>query len=179
MTGRTERLLLPAAVLLVASMFAGVAGLRSGPAEPRDRSSGIPAYYHGGKTVAEPLPDPGCRSGKCHAVPPHRKGPEAAFRNLHLSFVECAVCHEGDGGGDWHADRRSDGRWVIRAGAGPRPGDPHRRLGTAVRCRGCHSRGGRDRIERGTNETLPGGFPNPVALRMLEEGSRSWVPDGM
>jgi len=26
---------------------------------------------------------------------------------------------------------------------------------------------------------LPGTFRNPVALRMLEEGSRKWIPDGM
>lgn len=179
MSGRAERLLFLAAILLLASWFAGVAGWRWQPDGRGDSLHDGPAYFHGGKTVLDPLPAPGCRSGKCHAGVPHRKGPEAAFRNQHGSFVECPACHGADGGTAWRAERRADGRWMIRTETRQSPGDPHRGFGAAVRCRGCHSEAGRKRIERGSTGSLQENFLHPVALRMLEEGSKSWVPDGM
>ncbi len=179
MKGWAERLLALAAVVVVISFLAGVAGWRSAAGGGKAFPDGGMAYYHDGKTTAAVNPGPGCLGGECHVAYPHAAGPEAAFRNLHVAFVECRVCHGPEGASKWRADRGEDGRWRIRAGPGPGADDPHREFGVAVRCRGCHSDAGRARIEEGSPVPLPGTFRNPVALRMLEEGPRTWVPGSM
>jgi len=168
-----------AAVAVVGCFFAGVAGWGFSLRVGDPRSAGDASYYHQGKTEPAAIPDPGCKSGDCHGIYPHERGPEASFRNLHAPFVECRVCHGAVGSAAWRVDRNRDGHWRLRNESVPGEGDPHRVFGPAVRCRGCHSDTGEDSIEKMGGGALPGTFRNPVALRMLEEGSRKWIPDGM
>lgn len=179
MTGRSGPFLILAAIAVIGCFLEGVAGWGSSPGGEKSRLAGEASYYHQGKTEAAGLPDPGCKSDDCHGIYPHERGPEAAFRNLHVSFVECRVCHGTNGSAAWRVDRNPDGRWRLRNESLPGEGDPHRAFGPGVRCRGCHSDTGEDLIEKMGGGALPGTFRNPVALRMLEEGSRKWIPDGM
>jgi len=179
LTGRSEPLLILSAIAVVGCFLAGIVGWRSSPGGEAPRLAGEGSYYHQGKTAAAGLPDPGCKSDACHGIYPHEKGPEAAFRNLHAPFVECRVCHGTNGLAAWRVDRNPDGRWRLRNENVSGGGDPHRAFGPAVRCRVCHSEPGESLIGKMGDGALPRTFRNPVALRMLEEGSRKWIPDGM
>ncbi len=55
----------------------------------------------------------------------------------------------------------------------------HGLIGPALSCRACHSEEGSREIAALGVKSLPAGFSNPVALRMIEEGARQWIPDAM
>lgn len=151
-------------------------------------------YFHAGKTTPISVDARGCRSTGCHAGMPHVEDrTQAAFRNMHVAFVDCLVCHGRDsrkswileppapapkqGGGDRGFPRK---RWKL---AVPTPGTDratmHGLIGPALSCRKCHSDDGhREMSEKGIRD-LPPGFNNPVALRMIEEGAKQWIPDTM
>lgn len=177
MIRRSERILSLSAVGIVACFLAGIGGWKStvsGIRIPSEESG----YFHEGKSGESPVRDPACQTKGCHGAYPHEQGPESAFRNLHVRFVECPVCHGREGEAEWRIEA-GDERWRIRTGTRRADGGSHPPVGPPVRCRECHSRAGRERIERGAGRKLQGDFTDPVALRMLEEGSREWVPGGM
>jgi len=179
MTRRAERLLSLAAIGIAASLLVGIAGWRFPSSGERISSDAATRYFHDGKQARDAIHDSRCQTEKCHSVYPHNGGPESTFRNMHVEFVECPACHGREGQPMWKTGRGAGDRWIIRAGLPQKSGDPHPAFGPPVRCRGCHSEAGRKRIERGSARKLQGTFNEPVALRMLEEGSRKWVPDGM
>ncbi len=182
-----------AALILTGAFLSAVSGggLLSpgeGFGAPRDGR-----YFHAGKTAPAAAGDRGCRSPGCHVGMPHARGrTQAAFRNMHMRFVECLVCHGKDSRKSWTAvhsppENRSVGgkgslrsRWTIAApGPAVEPGKMHGLIGPALSCRACHSEDGyRELAGKGVRD-LPAGFTNPVALRMIEEGARQWIPDTM
>lgn len=179
MTRMAERLCVLAAVGISACFLAGVAGYGH-PSAGHRISPTVAGYFHEGKPVPSEIRDSACRTETCHGGYPHVQGPESAFRNMHVEFIECPVCHGPEGDTMWTSDPEPGGRWILRPGRRTEESrDPHHAFGPPVRCRDCHSERGRNRIERGMEQTLKGGFDDPVALRMLEEGSRKWIPDGM
>jgi len=178
MTRWAERLLSLAAIAIAACYLAGIAGWRS-PGPGRRISSATAGYFHEGKSGDSGIRDPSCQTETCHSAYPHERGPESTFRNMHVGFIECQVCHGKAGAAAWQIEAGGGDRWIIRAGTRQAGGDPHTAFGPSVRCRECHSERGRKRIESGSNRKLHGTFHDPVALRMMEEGSRKWVPDGM
>lgn len=179
MTLGTERTLSLAAIAVAVCFLAGVAGWRLPVPGGRISSGSATGYFHEGKPAGAGMRDSSCRTEKCHGAYPHGKGLESAFRNMHAEFVDCPVCHGREGKAEWSVEAGGGDRWRIRSGTPPAAGDPHASFGTPVRCRECHSQAGRERIERGGTRKLQGTFNDPIALRMLEEGSRKWMPEGM
>lgn len=185
-------LALVAAVLLVAFLSA-VAG---GPALIRGTGFAATAdarYFHAGKTPAA-VEDGGCGAAGCHVGMPHAKErTHAAFRNMHVRFVACLVCHGRDSRKSWsvgppapgHGKGARDGglprnRWTLSAPVPPVDREKaHRLLGPALGCRGCHSAEGYRELGAKGAAGLPAGFVDPVALRMIEEGAKQWIPDTM
>lgn len=183
-----ELVLAVLAVGLAGAFLAGaIGGGAAGDASRADR------HFHAGKTPPQAR-EGGCRSGECHGVAPHaRELTLAAFRNMHVGFVDCMACHGRNARGSWsakppaQAPKRAAGagttareRWRL---AGPAAGGEgkamHERLGAALACRACHSEeGARDIAAAGIRE-LPAGFANPLAAKMIEEGARQWIPDTM
>jgi len=189
-----ERVLALVAVVLTGVFLAGVVGQgKASHAEGSRRLLDGP-YFHAGKTPPVPVEDRGCRSPGCHAGMPHVKDrTQAAFRNMHLGFLSCLVCHGKAPRSSWTAEppppapnRPLGGTGYLRARwkiAVSMPAvdreDLHGTLGQALACRACHSEEGRKEIaEKGVRD-LPAGFANPVALRMIEEGAKRWIPDTM
>ncbi len=184
-------LALVAALLVGAFLLAAVGG--AGWTSPRRvGAKADPRYFHSGKTDLAPAEEVGCRAGGCHAGMPHaRERAEAAFRNMHVRFVGCMVCHGRESSKTWSVGRQARGpgkgsgedgiprvRWTISAPTPPADRDkPHAPLGPAVACRACHSEQGYREIgARGARE-LPAAFADPVALRMIEGGAKQWIPD--
>lgn len=189
-----ERALGLAAVVLTAAFLWAVAG--GGPWAP---GAGSPTkagtgYFHGGKASPPVVEDAACGSAGCHAGTPHAKDRTyAPFRNMHGRFVGCLVCHGKDSRGTWIVappaaastpGAGDDGllrkRWTI-ATAAPAVGrdKAHTVLGVALSCRACHSGEGSREISAKGGKELPGGFDDPVALRMIEKGAKQWIPDTM
>lgn len=182
-----------AAVILTVAFLSAVSGggafFGKSSREPRDGR-----YFHAGKLPPVSGEDRPCRSPECHAGMPHvRDRTLAAFRNMHLRFVDCLVCHGRDSRKSWSAEppppepKQATGdtgpvrkRWKI---ASPMPGiereKAHATLGAALSCRACHSEEGYRNITARGVKDLPAGFVNPVALRMIEEGAKQWIPDTM
>ncbi len=194
MTRSAEWALALIAVILTGGFWAGVSGggvalFGEGPPASRDGR-----YFHAGKAAIVTGEDRGCRSPGCHAGMPHaRDRALAAFRNMHLGFVDCLVCHGKDSRQSWKAEPpppeaeraigergRRGKRWKL---ASAMPGvdreKSHGMLGAPLSCRSCHSEEGRREIAAKGVKDLPGGFANPVALRMVEEGAKQWTPDSM
>lgn len=183
------------ALILTGAFLAAVAGGGEGiswggaSATPDDR------YFHAGKTPSASAEDRGCLSKGCHAAAPHAKErTQAAFRNMHARFVDCLVCHGRESRASWSVRPPPQapkpgaaqgggtfrGRWTIAA---PKPEidreKMHGLIGQAVSCRACHSEQGyRELAGKGIRHLGPG-FVNPVALRMIEEGAKQWIPDTM
>lgn len=183
------------ALVLTAAFVAAVGGggwrIRGGgaPAAPDD------GYFHAGKTRPASLGDLGCVSKDCHTAVPHAKDrTQAAFRNMHAGFIDCLICHGREPRTSWsvwppppapgpgaaRGGVSSRGRWTIAA---PKPEIDRERMhgliGQAVSCRACHSdQGYRELAAKGIRNLGPG-FVNPVALRMIEEGAKQWIPDTM
>ncbi|MGE5189657.1 MAG: hypothetical protein ACM3NF_06335 [Gemmatimonadota bacterium] len=183
------------AVLLTGAYLAAVSG---GAGErPAGDPPGTPEgrYFHAGKVPAPALAEPDCLSEKCHGAVPHAKDrTEAAFRNMHVRFVDCLVCHGKESRASWVAvppGRRPAGQ-AEHGGIAPRSrwrlevrptgidrDRTHDSLGPALKCRACHSDEGYPRLTGLGIRDLPRGFANPVALRMIEEGAKQWIPDTM
>lgn len=182
------------AVILTGAFLSAASGARGwiprgGSATARDDR-----YFHAGKTAAISVEARGCRATGCHVGMPHAKDrTQAAFRNMHVGFIDCLACHGRDsrkswvfeppapapkqGGGDRSYPRK---RWKI---AVPMPGTDRERMhaliGPALSCRKCHSDAGHREMTGNGIRDLPPGFVNPVALRMIEEGAKQWIPDTM
>ncbi len=122
---------------------------------------------------------------------PHAKDrTQAAFRNMHVRFIDCLVCHAAGSRGSWIAERPAPkpatgdtglrrNRWRISTSTPPvERARMHTVLGTALSCRACHSPDGSREIA-GDGGGLPAGFVDPVPLRMIEEGAKQWMPDTM
>lgn len=179
-----------AAAGLAAAFLAAVAGRGA----PRPVATAKAQYYHGGKSSAAPVDGSGCAAAGCHAGMPHAiDRAYAPFRNMHLRFVGCLVCHGKDTRGSWNVLRATPARKAEPGDAGP-PRERwtidvattatgkqqlHALLGTAMSCRACHSEGGSREIAAKGGKELPGGFDDPVALRMIEKGAKQWIPDTM
>lgn len=182
------------AVILTGAFLSGVSGaggwtLRGSSATARDDR-----YFHAGKTAPISVEARGCRSTGCHVGVPHAKDrTQAAFRNMHVGFIDCLVCHGRDSRKSWILEPPapapkqggSDGSFPRKRGriAVPVPEIDRERMhglvGPALSCRRCHSdEGHREMTEKGIRD-LPPGFVNPVALRMIEEGAKQWIPDTM
>ncbi len=194
MKTRAEWALGVAAAVLTASFVWGLAGGGWTPADASRRAPGA-RYSHGGKTVPVILDAGGCGAPGCHGAAPHsRGGAYAPFRNMHGRFVGCLVCHGRGSRGAWIVTRprlaptpepRDGGvvreRWTIGAPGTPAGGKDvaHAALGEALSCRACHSADGSRDIAAKGGPGLPGTFEDPVALRMIEEGAKQWIPDTM
>lgn len=192
MTRSAEWGLALAAIVLTAAFAAGVSGW--GPAVFR---GSVPAaatdrYYHAGKIPADRFGSDGCSAPGCHQRIPHTKVPaRAAFCNMHLRFVDCLACHGKDARKTWVAEPPGGGPmagiggrlrrpWRIAAPAPAVARDKiHGLIGPALSCRACHSEEGLREIAAKGIRDLPSGFANPVALRMIEEGAKQWIPDTM
>jgi hypothetical protein len=190
-----ERVLALVAVVLTGAFLAAVAGGEGWI--PGGGATAMPddGYFHSGKTPPASLEDDGCLSKECHPGAPHAKDrTQAAFRNMHARFIDCLVCHGTESRTSWSAHPpprvpkpgaaqsygSSGRRWRIAA---PTPkidrGRMHGLIGRAVSCRACHSEQGYDDLARMGIRDLGAGFANPVALRMIEEGAKQWIPDTM
>ncbi len=181
-----------AALALTAAFAAGVSGY--GPAAFRGNAPAAAAdgYYHAGKIPVTDFGSDGCRAPGCHPAVPHAKiRAQAAFRNMHLRFVDCLACHGKDARESWVAGARPDPmtaggdgrlRTAVRLAVRTAPVTPdkmHGLIGPALPCRACHSDEGlREMAAKGIRD-LPSGFANPVPLRMIEEGAKQWIPDSM
>ena len=179
------------ATLLIAILLLGAAvGWNSPDGKKTDRNDHGTSYFHAGKTVSSEHPDPSCQSDACHAAFPHGNSPtSSAFLNMHVRFVECLSCHGVD----------SRNRWILKASAAGQPGatgprrgiaypvpkgksgdaDRHALLAAPISCRGCHSESGTAALKARGIGDLPGGFANPISLRMMEEGAKRWIPADM
>ncbi len=183
-----------AAAVLVAAFVSAVAG-GGAPATGSASDAAVAArYFHGGKSAAWPADDRGCGAAGCHAGAPHAKDRTyAPFRNMHVRFIGCLVCHGRDSRGSWtvlpvaparKAEVRDGGpvreRWTIAAASAATGRERmHALLGGALSCRACHSAAGSREIAAKAGRELPAGFEDPVALRMIEEGAKQWIPDTM
>ncbi len=182
-----------AAALLAAAFLSAVAG-GGAPAPGTLSGASTAAYFHGGKAGAGPAGDRACGAAGCHAGLPHARDRRyAALRNMHVRFIGCLVCHGKDSPGSWtvlrvapakRAELRDGGtpgeRWTIAATTTATGRERlHALLGPALSCRACHSAAGSREIAAKGGKGLPGGFEDPVALRMIEEGAKQWIPDTM
>lgn len=176
------------AIPSIASILVGLAlsawiAVRVVPAVPNPAGGGggdaRQGHYHPGKTAQVFRDSAGCVSPGCHVPSPHRRqSSHAAFRNLHARHADCLVCHASGGTARVAAARGESGRGELRfRGAAPpiRP-DGHPVLGQPPGCRGCHSDAGARMLKGAGLDALPSGFADPIALKMLEGGARSWNP---
>ena len=194
MTRAAEWVLALSAAVLTGAFLSALAGGAGWTPAGRSGTTVDARYFHAGKTAPAPVEEGGCRAAGCHAGIPHAKDlTQAAFRNMHVRFVECLVCHGRDSRRSWRVGPPAPGpekggrdgvilwkRWTIAA---PMPSvdraEMHTLLGPALGCRACHSgEGSREIGAKGARE-LPAGFADPVALRMIEEGAKQWIPDTM
>lgn len=176
MRGFAEKALLLAGFAVTAIFLAGVSGWNLPRGSGNTALAQSKRYFHGGKSADESPAESRCLSKDCHVAYPHAKAPVAAFRNMHVGFVDCLACHRGKDA-EWRVARdRGETRWEIRSEGIAGGKDPHAGLQDPTDCRDCHSGEGRKRIEAGGARNLPGGFHDPIALRMMEGGSRKWVP---
>lgn len=179
------------AAILAASFMAALAGWGSASIGDGSRASRDGRYFHAGKTPAASAGNAGCGASGCHAGMPHaRDRAQAAFRNMHVRFVECLVCHGGASRTSWTVEPPTPGpaadggtarkRWKLATPGGTVDREkPHAALGASLSCRKCHSEEGRQEFAAKGVKDLPSGFVNPVALRMMEEGAKQWIPDSM
>jgi hypothetical protein len=180
-----------AAILVTALLFGAAI-----PWDVQDRKSADTDfrggdYFHAGKTLPGGRTDPSCQSDSCHADHPHeRNAILSAFRNMHVLFIDCLSCHGAEfrnrwvaagpltGGDTGSSDSRVRIRYTVPKGENGRNGH-HALLVSPIPCRECHSDSGRvTLLARGAAE-LPAGFANPISLRMIEEGAKSWIPPDM
>lgn len=192
MKRRVEGGLALAAIVLTAAFVAGVSGWGSDALRESVSPSRAEHYYHAGKAPPAHVEEGGCRAPKCHNGFPHAKVPtQAAFRNMHLRFVDCLGCHARNARTSWVAKPldaiRVDGargslrtRWKIASAEPAVDGEKmHALIGPALSCRACHSEEGQSVIAAKGIKDLPAGFADPVPLRMIEEGAKQWIPDTM
>jgi hypothetical protein len=177
MKGATENILRAAAVLVAALFMAralGIGAAVSAPARP------APFRYHGGKTGPARTVSPACLGGRCHLEAPHRGNVvESAFRNMHAGFIDCLGCHGKEAERRWKPSGKAGTGTLKVACDGPAAGgNPHDATGKPAECRFCHSEAGLERLSRRGIGGLPGNFASPVALRMMEEKGKRWVPEG-
>lgn len=175
--------------LIVTLLLGNAVGWISQDGKKTDRTAQSAPHFHPGKTASE-HPDPSCQSVACHPPFPHGNGTAAsAFLNMHVRFVECLSCHG--------LEPRS--RWALKISAASRPGstglrkgiayrwkgeqegktDRHALLASPLPCRECHSEPGTAALKARGIDGLPGGFANPISLRMMEEGAKRWIPADM
>jgi hypothetical protein len=133
--------------------------------------------YHGGKTYSPPSLETSCQSDKCHAEYPHKKDRTiSVFCNMHQSFTDCLSCHGREAGKRLELKSIKEGKgWKISYAADVKE-DPHAGLGSDRSCRKCHSEAGMRMLLALHIPELSRGFADPIALRMIEGGSRQWVP---
>jgi hypothetical protein len=148
-------------------------------------------YFHAGKTLPGRRTDPSCQSVSCHDDHPHeRNAILSAFRNMHVRFIDCLSCHGAEfrnrwvvadpvvGGDTGSSDRRVKIRYTVPKAESKRD-EHHALLVPPIPCRECHSDSGKVALlDRGVAE-LTAGFTNPIPLRMIEEGAKSWIPPDM
>lgn len=172
-----EKALYLAGIVLTAIFMAGVAGWNLRTGSGGSSYTQPQRYFHGGKSADVSPADSRCLSKDCHAAYPHGNGAVAPFRNMHVGFIDCLACHLGKKERGWRIVRDRKGtRWEIRSEETAGGNDPHAGLQSPWDCRDCHSGEGRKRLEAGGARDLPGGFHDPIALRMMEGGPRKWVP---
>lgn len=176
MRGSLEKGLVAAAMVLALIDLGGATGWRFllAPSGGKERGS---RYYHEGKSLKAPSPDPKCQSAGCHGVDPHGKDiTVSAFLNMHAGYAECLSCHGKDAVSHWEGKDAGDGKkWKVRYASKEGIG-PHALKGPPVGCRGCHSENGRDALRAKGVKDLGGSFAAPIVLRMIEEGGKRWVP---
>jgi hypothetical protein len=171
-----ERTTIAASFLFTAVYLIGAAGVDIPGSGRTQAVPGPVAAFHGGKATSAQVPDPGCQSPSCHEAYPHKKDrAESAFRNMHQEFAECLACHGKEPENRWFGDPREKGG-KIRYARGETKGNPHVDLGQAATCRKCHSESGRGRLREKGMAGIPPGHADPIALRMLEGGSKRWAP---
>jgi hypothetical protein len=168
------------AVVLPVLFLAGVGDLPSilgRGTDAKERSA--KGFHRGGVSIDVPV-DPTCQGKGCHDPVPHRKsGNLPPFLNMHLSNAECLSCHGRDAAQKWTPATRSGttkrriASSIAPDGAGK---DRHGLLGKPLDCRGCHSAAGREALRMKGIADLPQGFAEPLPLRMIEQGAKSWIP---
>jgi len=173
-----EKTTIAVGYLVAAILFVGGTGIR--PPETRQKEPGVrqEAYFHGGKTARGNVADPDCQSRGCHETYPHEKDKtESVFRNMHQRRMDCLACHGKEAEKIWVGEQRPDGDGMkLGVSRKVSKGNPHVELGQAASCRKCHSEKGRDLLrEKGMHELSPG-YADPIVLRMIEGGSKRWVP---
>ncbi len=176
MTARVEAILGAGAVLLAALFLLGVLGVRFGGSGGTGGRPGT--AFHAASPGPTESVNPVCQAAACHDPYPHRadRG-RAAFLNMHLRYADCLACHGKEARERWTAIGRGGG---DRAKLGYSPAVTgsvrHEGLGPSVACRSCHSEEGRRFLASKGVSALPPGFADPLALRMIEGGARSWTP---
>ena len=173
--------LLAAALLLAAAFLSSVVGWKAGAGKGSGAAAPGNPYFHAGKAASAGTADPACQASGCHAAFPHGKDPGTApFRNLHQGAVRCLACHGQEAQRGWTVLEGRGEKLGYSPPGGKGPGtDPHALIGPPLACRKCHSESGRSELAGKGMKGLPQGFANPIALRMMEEGARRWVPDTM
>ncbi len=173
---RLEAVLGAGAVLVAALFLLGVLDVRfGGPGKTGGRSD---AGFHAASPAPPGPGNPACQAEGCHDAFPHRadRG-RPAFLNMHLRYAECLACHGKEARARWSTTGRG-GEGKGRVGytaAGPGT-EAHAGMGPPVACRSCHSEEGRLALAAKGMSALPSGFADPLALRMIEGGARSWTP---
>lgn len=179
---RRAGVLFPFLAVLVTVLF--YASLRGWRFTSDGAGSAGAASFHGGKGSGSPKRDPACSAKGCHAPSSHRKPvPSSAFLNMHETVVSCLGCHGRDPERRWTSGETS-GESAFRLVYSPVPeagkgGRRHDANGPPAACRSCHSVEGRRAISAAGVKGLHDRFENPIALRMIEEGGRKWLPDDM
>lgn len=179
---RIREILLPVlAALLVVLSYASTEGWLLASGRGPDARA---ASFHGGKRTSSGEEAAPCVSPACHGSSPHRRTVRAsAFLNMHVTVVSCLGCHGADRERRWRpAGKEGIGGSLLAYSQVPVPGTGDRRHeanGPPASCRSCHSVEGRRAIAAAGVKGIHEGFEDPISLRMIEEGGRKWLPDGM
>lgn len=176
MMGRVETVLGAGAVLLAALFLLGVQDVHPRKAGGEGGQAG--AVFHSASPESPEFRDPVCQAAACHDPFPHRKNRgQAAFLNMHRPYADCLACHGKDAKALWSAKGESgSGKGKVGYSSDGRGTERHEGMGPAVACRSCHSAEGRQVLMTKGMSGLPSGFADPLALRMIEGGARSWTP---
>jgi hypothetical protein len=170
-------LMLIVSVAVSAVLAAGALPRDSGKVVASESDSG--RLFHEGKTRRPRTAGNDCLGPGCHEGAPHRRDANlSTFRNMHTTYVDCLVCHAGDGAVRFEGSQDASGRRHLKyTGSKPSVGDKgHPVLGGSATCRRCHSEAGASSLKARGLTSLPSNYADPIALRMIEGGARRWNP---